>query len=121
MPLQPGGTIALMQPGTLVMPGEPVAWWAEREGIVLEGCEAVSIDRPRQVYRLLLDQDAALAAIPGMVSDDPAIRDHALDVVRRIVTATGELEGEKAKRFAEIEQLFAARSAPTRKSPARMH
>ena len=26
------GGVAIMQPGTLVMPGEPVAWWVDREG-----------------------------------------------------------------------------------------
>jgi hypothetical protein len=59
-----------------------------------------------QFFALLLDQKAALAVIPKMLPENPAVRKEALDVVRRVVTASGELEGEKAKRFAEIEQLF---------------
>jgi hypothetical protein len=65
----------------------------------------------KQFFALLLDQKAALAAIPKMLSEDPALRKEALEVVSRVVTATGELEGEKAKRMAEIEQLFGAFSS----------
>ncbi|MDZ4755666.1 MAG: hypothetical protein SGJ11_14360 [Phycisphaerae bacterium] len=49
----PAGTLALMPPGSLVMPGEPVGWFTEREPIVVEGCVARSVPRPRQVYRQL--------------------------------------------------------------------
>ncbi len=61
-----------------------------------------------QFFALFLDQKAALDAIPKMVSRDPALRQEALEAVRRVVTATGELEGEKAKRLAQIEELFGA-------------
>ncbi len=53
-----------------------------------------------QYFALLLDQKAALAAIPKMLPEDPAVREEALEAVRRVVTASGELEGEKAKRLA---------------------
>jgi hypothetical protein len=59
-----------------------------------------------QFFALMLDQKTALAAIPKMLPEDPAVRKEALDVVRRVVTASGELEGEKAKRFASIQELF---------------
>jgi hypothetical protein len=59
-----------------------------------------------QFFALLLDQKAALAAIPKMLPENSAVRKEALEVVRRVVTASGKLEGEKAKRLAEIEQLF---------------
>jgi len=49
--LEAGGTLAVMMPGTIVMPGEPVAWWADRPAIRIEGCEQHKPDRPRQVYR----------------------------------------------------------------------
>ena len=53
----PIGTLAVMQPGTIVMPGEPVAWWVDRDGesIVgaLPGCTAAGRALPRQVYRQL--------------------------------------------------------------------
>ena len=61
-----------------------------------------------QFFALLLDQEAALAAIPKMLPKDPKARQKELDTIRRVVTASGELEGEKAKRWAKIEALFAA-------------
>ncbi len=61
-----------------------------------------------QFFALLLDQEAALAAIPKMLPKDPARRQELLEDVRRVVTATGELAGVKAERYAEIEKLFAA-------------
>ena len=59
-----------------------------------------------QFFALLLDQETALAAIPEMLPKDPARRKEALEAVHRVVTATGELEGAKAERLAEIEELF---------------
>ncbi len=61
-----------------------------------------------QFFALLLDQEAALTAIPKMLPKDPKAREKVLEAMRRIVTSTGELDGEKAKRWAEIEALFAA-------------
>lgn len=60
-----------------------------------------------QYFALLLDQDAALAAIPSMLPKDTKARKKQLDLVRRVVNSTGELEGEKARRWAEVEALFA--------------
>jgi hypothetical protein len=48
---EPGGTLAVMPPGSLAMPREPVAWFAERAPIAIEGCVARDADEPRQVYR----------------------------------------------------------------------
>ena len=45
------GSLAVMQPGTIVMPGEPVAWWIGGEGVVVDGCERHDMAGPRQVYR----------------------------------------------------------------------
>lgn len=61
-----------------------------------------------QFFGLLLDQEAALAAIPTMLPPDPAIRTKALDAIRLTVKATGEASGERAKRLAQVEKLFAA-------------
>jgi hypothetical protein len=51
------GTLAIMQPGTIVMPGEPAAWWVERDGEPiarsLPGCRQREVSMPRQVYRQL--------------------------------------------------------------------
>jgi len=60
------GTLAVMQPGTIVMPGEPVAWWVERDGgpiiHALPGCRQSEVSVPRQVYRQLDEQ--------GRITDD---------------------------------------------------
>ncbi|HSR77668.1 MAG TPA: DUF3141 domain-containing protein [Xanthobacteraceae bacterium] len=59
-----------------------------------------------QFYMLLIDQEAALAAIPKMLPEDSAIRQQALDIIKRVLTARGPLEGEEQVRWAHIEQLF---------------
>jgi hypothetical protein len=57
------GTLALAQPGTIVMPGEPVAWWVDRDGAdvrgALPGCDGVARAIPRQVYRQF-DEDGRI-------------------------------------------------------------
>ncbi|HEX6735343.1 MAG TPA: DUF3141 domain-containing protein [Azonexus sp.] len=60
-----------------------------------------------QFFGLLLDQDAALEAIPAMLPDDAAARRKALERIQRIVSAAGEITGERADRLATIEKLFA--------------
>jgi pimeloyl-ACP methyl ester carboxylesterase len=59
-----------------------------------------------QFYMLLIDQDAALAAIPKMLPGDAGTRRQALDIVNRVLTAGGPLSGEEQTRFARITQLF---------------
>ncbi|MHC5022572.1 MAG: hypothetical protein ACYTGG_01495 [Planctomycetota bacterium] len=53
------GSFAIMQPGTIVMPGEPVAWWASNDGVTVRGCEARPVSPPRQVYRRV-DRDGRI-------------------------------------------------------------
>jgi hypothetical protein len=69
------GTLALMQPGTLVMPGEPIAWCVDRAGEPLEaalpGCALQPCPVPRQVYR---QSDAAGRYVRDVIAsifDDP--------------------------------------------------
>jgi hypothetical protein len=59
-----------------------------------------------QFFAVLLNEKAALAAIPGMLPNKAEARQEALEAVRQVLTATGELEGEKATRMKRIEQLF---------------
>ena len=59
-----------------------------------------------QFFALLLDRDAALAAIPKMLPADTAPRAEILGKIRQIVSAAGKLDGEQAKHLAEIEKLF---------------
>ena len=64
-----------------------------------------------QYFCLLLDPEAALAAIPNMVSADPAARAKALEAIKRTVSAAGEVTGARAERLAQIEKLFSAGDA----------
>jgi Protein of unknown function (DUF3141) len=59
-----------------------------------------------QFYMLLIDQDAALAAIPKMLPRDAGKSRQALDIVKRVLTAGGPLSGEEQTRFARITELF---------------
>jgi hypothetical protein len=64
-----------------------------------------------QFFALLLDREAALAAIPKMLPADAAARAKLLETVRRIVSAAGDLGEERAGRLAQVEKLFGAASA----------
>ncbi|MGB5065348.1 MAG: DUF3141 domain-containing protein [Candidatus Competibacter sp.] len=59
-----------------------------------------------QFFALLLDRDEALAAIPRMLPADTAARADALGKIRQVVSAAGEVTGERAERLAQIEKLF---------------
>ena len=59
-----------------------------------------------QFYLLLIDQEAALAAIPKMLPEDAATRRLALDAIKRVLTAFGPFQGEDQVRLAKITQLF---------------
>lgn len=77
-----------------------------------------------QSFALLLDREAALAAIPRMLPASAGARADLLGRIRRVVAAAGEPGGERAERLAQIEGLFGAavpaavkdrrRAAPTR-------
>lgn len=59
------GTLAVMPPGSPAMPGEPVAWFAEREPLAIHGCDARPARRPMQVYREI---DGAGRAVRDVVA-----------------------------------------------------
>ena len=69
-----------------------------------------------QFFALLLDRDAALAAIPSMLPAEAAARAKMLETIRRIVSAVGELGEERAARLAQVEKLFVAASGAGRQS-----
>ncbi|MFT5720171.1 MAG: hypothetical protein ACI9W6_000461 [Motiliproteus sp.] len=88
-------------------------WFTVLEQIRAEKGEGMTLEEFKQTFRkqffsVLLDQEGALAAISTMLPEDAAVRKESLESVRRVVTASGELQGEKAKRFAEITTLFEA-------------
>ena len=64
-----------------------------------------------QFFALILDPEGAVAAIPNMLSDAKSRRE-ALAVIRAVVSAAGEVTGERARRLARIETILGA-PAPT--------
>jgi hypothetical protein len=68
-----------------------------------------------QFYMLLIDREAALAAIPAMLPADPKPRQQALDIIRQVMAASGELSDEDKSRLAQVSELFSteADAAPS--------
>jgi pimeloyl-ACP methyl ester carboxylesterase len=59
-----------------------------------------------QFYMLLLDTEAALSAIPSMLPPDPEIRQKALDMIRDVLRARGELSDDDRERLQRVGRLF---------------
>ncbi|HSE58834.1 MAG TPA: hypothetical protein VLA99_09030, partial [Nitrospiraceae bacterium] len=59
-----------------------------------------------QFFALMLDPDGALAAIPKMLPHDADARAKALRSIQAVVSATGEVSGERAERLARIEAML---------------
>jgi hypothetical protein len=58
-----------------------------------------------QYFMLLLDEERALAALPKLVPQ-PAQREVALEMVRRVLTAKGELTPARKERLARVEAIL---------------
>ena len=67
-----------------------------------------------QFFLLLLDQEAALAAIPKLLPDDREARRNGLAAIAEVLNASGEIEGEVAERYMQITRLFDAGEAGER-------
>jgi hypothetical protein len=61
-----------------------------------------------QYFMLLLDQEAAIAAIPAMLPPEHETRSKALDLVARLLDARGALPPEGQARLLHIARLFGA-------------
>jgi pimeloyl-ACP methyl ester carboxylesterase len=59
-----------------------------------------------QFAMLLIDEQAALAALPSLLPPDAQTRSEAFDVVRQVMAACGEISAEGEKRLSEIGRLF---------------
>jgi pimeloyl-ACP methyl ester carboxylesterase len=59
-----------------------------------------------QFYLLLIDQDAALAAIPSLLPRDENHRRKALGLIEQALSARGELSAEERRRMQEVARLF---------------
>ena len=71
-----------------------------------------------QYFALLLDRDAAVAAIPEMLPADAEVRVKVLNAIQRTVSAAGKVTGERAKRLAEVESICGAGpKLPAKRAP----
>ncbi len=59
-----------------------------------------------QFYMLLLDQEATLEAIPGMLPAGMNQRRKMFNTIKEILSASGQLEGECLNRLRRVERLF---------------
>jgi hypothetical protein len=59
-----------------------------------------------QFYMLVIDTEAALAAIPSMLPADIETRRKAFDLIREIMTARGELSAEDRRRMQRVARAF---------------
>jgi len=59
-----------------------------------------------QFAMLLIDEKAALAALPSLLPADTATRADAFDAIRQVAAACGEISAEDEKRLSEIGRLF---------------
>jgi hypothetical protein len=87
---------------------------SENQGLTLQAFKQVVRE---QFFSLLLDRDAALAAIPKMLPADAASRKRILQVLRRTAEAAGEVSGEKARRLEQIEKLFGGAAPQLKPAP----
>jgi pimeloyl-ACP methyl ester carboxylesterase len=65
-----------------------------------------------QFFLLLLEPEAALAAIPKMLPADIAERRKGLAAIRNVLSAGGEISGEAAERLRRITALFETSEVP---------
>ena len=59
-----------------------------------------------QFYIMLVDSEAALAAIPSLLASDTASRKAAFNIITQVATAIGAPSSEEIKRINEIAKLF---------------
>jgi hypothetical protein len=59
-----------------------------------------------QYFMLLIDQEASLAALPSMLPAEREARTNALDLLREVLRARGEMSGEVEERLRRIYRLF---------------
>jgi hypothetical protein len=67
-----------------------------------------------QFFMLLLDQEAAVAAIPKLLPESADERRAGFAAIREVLSASAEISGEVARRLKRVGQLFGvdATSAP---------
>jgi len=59
-----------------------------------------------QFFMLLLDREAALAAIPELLPDNKAERRRIFAAIQEVLSASAEISGEVASRLKQVAKLF---------------
>ena len=59
-----------------------------------------------QFNMLLVDSEAALAAIPSMLPADAKLRQEAFELINRVLEARGELSADDQERLQRVKRLF---------------
>jgi hypothetical protein len=59
-----------------------------------------------QYFMLLIDTEAALAAIPDLLPRDAEARHKAFAAIQKVLSARGEITGEAAARLQRVARLF---------------
>jgi hypothetical protein len=67
-----------------------------------------------QFFMLVIDQEAALAAIPDLLPKEPEARRKAFGMLREVLSAAGEIRGEVADRLRQVAGLFGIEAARTK-------
>ncbi|WP_095087759.1 DUF3141 domain-containing protein [Mesorhizobium sophorae] len=70
----------------------------------------------QQFLMLVIDEEAAIAALPGLLPPDEAKRLAVLDMLRGVLAAGPPLDGESARRLERVTEIFAP---PTASAPRR--
>ena len=71
-----------------------------------------------QFFMLLLDQDAALAAIPKLLPESGDERRAGFAAIREVLSASAEMSGEVARRLKQVSQQFGIDAAPIQQGQA---
>jgi hypothetical protein len=69
-----------------------------------------------QFLMLLIDKEAAVAAIPALLPPDAETRAKALDLIKEVLSARGELSAEEKQRLDELARLFNGGKEPAVRS-----
>jgi pimeloyl-ACP methyl ester carboxylesterase len=72
-----------------------------------------------QFYMLLIDSEAALAAIPSMLPADPEVRTEAFELIKEVLSARGALSDADKQRLEQVAKLFDTVDIPFRRPVAK--
>jgi hypothetical protein len=68
---------------------------------------------------LVLDQDAALAALPSMLPPESGVRRTALSLVKQVMAARGDVAADEEEKLDEVARLFGVDADNSRRSARR--